>query len=166
VDVAELEMVIFGVGGFSFGTEVSQIVSIVRCQANSHQMIFDSRFLIFDLLSQPQSQIENPKSKMPGTSPRTRGPQDVPSAKNSTDLRARGDNGTVVLLVDTDTGITGIRVESVKGAVKMSLEQIEPLPDFLKSRIQTDCIWGIGKLGQGLVILLDLDRYVARMMGS
>jgi chemotaxis signal transduction protein len=151
VDVAELEMVIFSVGGFSFGTEASQIVSIVRCQANSHQMIFDSRFLTFE---------------MPGTSPLTRGSQDVPPAKNSTDPRVRGDNGAVVLLVDTATGITGIRVESVKGVVKMSLEQIEPLPEFLKSRIQTDCIWGIGKLGQGLVILLDLDRYVARMMGS
>jgi len=78
-------------------------------------------------------------------------------------LPAYAGGAAPVLLVETATGVMGVRVESVMGVVKIPLEQIEPLPEFLKSRIKAkagDCIWGIGKLGEELVILLDLDRYV------
>lgn len=76
---------------------------------------------------------------------------------------AYAEGAAPILLVEMATGAMGVCVESVRGVVKIPLEQIEPLPGFLKSRIKAkagDCIWGIGKLGEELVILLDLDRYV------
>ena len=83
------------------------------------------------------------------------------SPEPSSFLEKVGGFSPLVLLVDTAAGIKGAYAESVRGVVKMSLDQIEPLPEFLKSRMQTDCIWGVGKLEQELVILLDLDRYLS-----
>ena len=135
-----MEVVIFDVGGFSFGAEVTQIISIVRpCEEKMEQI--DESVSLVDLSMQLGTG---------GTMP-----LGVDSAERSTD-----DDGTELLLVDTTAGMTGVTGVLVRGVVKMPLEQIEPLPEFLKSRIQTDCIWGIGKLEKELIILLDLDRYL------
>jgi|GEM_PF-2508125 len=85
---------------------------------------------------------------------------DMGRSQESPLQRSTDGDGTAILLVNTTAGAKGVHVESVRGIVRMPLEHIEPLPEFLKSRIQTDCIWGIGKLEEELIILLDLDRYV------
>jgi len=134
-------MIIFSVGGFTFGVEVDQIISIEASSGKTEQM--DESVSFVDLSKQF-----------------TKGPTNDGGA-------------SVALLVDTGGDITGVYVDSVKSVVNMPLEQIEPLPEFLRDRVRTDCIWGIAKLGQELVVLLDIARYlpcikhkVASMGGS
>jgi len=157
MDPVNIEMVIFDVGGFSFGTEVSQIISILRpCEEKMKQI--DESIQLVDLsMRLGIGGTESQKARKP-EGRRAGFPAFWPSKDLSTE--STGGNGTVVFLVDTPAGTRGVYVESVRGIVKMPLEQIEPVPGFLKSRIQTDCIWGIGKLKEELVILLDLDRYL------
>ena len=141
-DIAELEMIIFGVGSFCFGAEVSHLVSVIRREAadkaggvyKSSSLTFDDSVSLVDL-----------------------------SAQLGTGDGRGEDRGYFILMVNTSAGVKAARVDSVRGVIKMPLENIEPLPGFLKKRIQTDCIWGIGKLEQDLVILLDLDRYLLRL---
>jgi chemotaxis signal transduction protein len=160
MDLANIEMAIFDVCGFSLGTEVSQIISIVRpCEDKMEQMDLGSPNARENLESVPlvdlSMQLEAREDWKAGK------PEGRSSGCPAFWLSGCADNdGTVILLVDTAAGARGVHVDSVRDVVKMPLEQIEPLPEFLKSRIQTDCIWGIGKLEDELIILLDLDRYV------
>ena len=144
---AKLEIVIFDAAGFTFGAEVSHITSIVRSSEIMEQM--DETVSLVDLSMQSRIGKKTPSN--------------VLSAKISTDH-----DDTLVLLVKTPIGTMGVYVESVRGTVAIPLKHIEPLPEYLKHTMQTDCIWGIGKLQQDLIILLDLDSYVRyiRLIGS
>lgn len=152
VDVAELEIVVFDAGGFCFGTEVSQIISIDRSLERMGQM--DESISFVDL--SVELALLNPGGSSGIHTGITDGYGD----------RKRLLEHLLILLVDTATGLKGVYVESVRDVAKVPLEQIEPLPEFLKSRIYTDSIWGIGKLGQELVLLLDLDRYLEHLLQS
>jgi purine-binding chemotaxis protein CheW len=61
--------------------------------------------------------------------------------------------------VDNDAGrqVIGILVDSVTEVIEMTPDQIEPAPT-LGSRLRTDFIAGIGKVGVRFVIILDLSR--------
>lgn len=126
MDVKEVDMVIFSIGDFVFGTEVDQIVSIVRPSGKTEQI--DKGIPLVDLYAKLSGGVTY--------------------------------NQPVILLVNTDEGVMGAYVQSVRGIMSVPLEQIEPLPDFLKGRIQTNCIWGVGKLSQQLIFLLDLNEYL------
>jgi chemotaxis signal transduction protein len=142
--MGELEMVVFRVGDASFATEVSQIISIAE-SPEAMEGAYESVPLVDLSMKLKLEAIE---------------PVDIPAARTSLDGE-RVRNGTAsVLLVDTGKGTVGVQVGSVKGVINMPLSQIEPLPEFLRDRIETDCIWGIGKQDQELIILLDIRRYV------
>lgn len=129
----ELEMFVFSAGGICFGAEVGQIVSIIK----------------------------SPKKR---SVEQCGGIEKMDCSTSLVDLTMRSSPGAnddnIALLVDTSRGLTGACVESITGIVEIPLENITPLPEFLKSRMETDCIWGIAKLGQELAVLVDLDRYV------
>jgi chemotaxis signal transduction protein len=150
IDIAELEMLVLTAGGFSFGTEVDNIISVVTSSMEIRKI--DKSIPLIDLPMQLG----------------TTGLVSDDAKKASYDaLSANHHKGSVALLIDTLKGIAGVWVESVNGVVNIPLENICPLPTFLRSRMRTDCIWGIGiiesvleKQEQELVILLDLGRYV------
>ena len=158
MDNVELEIIVFSIGGFSFGAEVSGIISVVRTEEGTEQRAdsCEQRAKEDSLLS---STFSNEYISPMDLSKRM-GMRETPvSHASSVEINTR-DNAGLVILVNTTAGTKGVIVDSVKGSAKIPLEQIEPLPGFLKSRMQTDCIWGIAKLEHGLVILLDLDRYI------
>lgn len=142
-EITETDIFLFGARNINFGTEVSQVISVIKSlkeMDQSHESI-----PIFDLTT--KHRIEEAC--------------DASSTSCGLSSDSAGERASPVLLVDTEEGIIGVHVESVQGVISMPLWQIEPLPEFLKSRIETDSIWGIGKLEQELIVLLDLGEYLS-----
>jgi purine-binding chemotaxis protein CheW len=63
-------------------------------------------------------------------------------------VEIRGENGTVMI---------GVVVDSVSEVLNIKGEDIEPTPAFGAS-LNTEYILGMGKMGGGVKILLDIDR--------
>ena len=67
----------------------------------------------------------------------------------------------VVQVARRDSRVTmGIIVDEVSEVLDIRSEQLEPAPTF-GSAIDTDFILGIGKVGQKVVMLLDMDRVLS-----
>jgi len=56
-----------------------------------------------------------------------------------------------------DTISTGVVVDRVQEVLDITAEQIEPTPEFGAS-VETDFILGMGKIGDAVKILLDIDK--------
>jgi len=71
---------------------------------------------------------------------------------------------TCIIVVETSQGnrkfSTGIVVDRVQEVLDISGEDIEEAPQF-GSSVNTDFILGMGKIGESVKILLDIDRVLA-----
>ena len=136
VNSEEVEILVFGVGETSYGAEMSQIISVIKPSEKMDRISESIPFV--DLFVKPDTGTE--------------------ASSGVSDAR---DEAATVILVDTDSGMMGVHVESVRGVRNIPLRQIKALPEFLMSRMETDCIWGIGELEKELIVLLDLGEYLA-----
>ena len=80
------------------------------------------------------------------------------------DLRAKFDmeeaeqtNESCILVVDIGGKMTGVAVDFLSGVVTLEKEQFEDSPE-LGTNINTELIAGIAKLGDRVVIVLDMGR--------
>ena len=64
---------------------------------------------------------------------------------------------TCVIVAEFSGGVMGLIVDAVADVVPLSDEGISA-PPSLGSRIKTDCIKGMGRLGDDLVIILDVEK--------
>ena len=64
---------------------------------------------------------------------------------------------TVIIVVQTRLGEKGIIVDKVSEVLNINVEDIEPVPEFGTS-IDTEYILGIGKTGNTIKILLDIEK--------
>ncbi len=55
----------------------------------------------------------------------------------------------------------GLLVDEASEVIKIPVENIEPAPELIQSRIKRDYIKGVAKLKNRLIILLDLDKVLA-----
>ena len=90
-----------------------------------------------------------------------------------TDLRKRFgldekecDDNTRIIIVEPEGVPIGMVVDSVGEVLRMPAKEIEPVPDLVVesngSGIDSDYVKGVGKLGDGrLLILLDLEKVLA-----
>jgi len=90
-----------------------------------------------------------------------------------TDLRKRfgldekeRDDNTRIIIVEPEGVPIGMVVDSVSEVLRMPAKEIEPVPDLVVesngSGIDSDYVKGVGKLGDGrLLILLDLEKVLA-----
>lgn len=67
------------------------------------------------------------------------------------------DQKTVIIIIDVKKVICGIIVDSVSDVANMSINDVQHTPHFA-SEIDKDSVFGIGKLGEKLVIILDVDK--------
>lgn len=63
----------------------------------------------------------------------------------------------IIIVGVRDTTI-GMIVNSVNGIFKLPFSSIEPTPDMIKSKINSEYLTGVGKAGNRLLILLNLAR--------
>ncbi|HII81515.1 MAG TPA: purine-binding chemotaxis protein CheW [Methanosarcina sp.] len=63
-----------------------------------------------------------------------------------------------IIIVEVGDTTIGMLVNSVSGVLKLPLSSIEPTPDMIKSKINSEYLTGVGKVGSRLLILLNLAR--------
>jgi purine-binding chemotaxis protein CheW len=73
----------------------------------------------------------------------------IPTGKYGDDTR--------IIVVEISGQTVGIIVDAVSEVLRLAEEAIEPPPGFI-SGIASDYLTGVGKLGDRLLILLDLDK--------
>jgi len=70
------------------------------------------------------------------------------------------DQRTVIIIIETKKVICGIIVDSVSDVITMSLDDVQHTPHFA-SEIDKDSVFGIGKVNEKLVIVLDVDKILS-----
>ncbi len=65
-----------------------------------------------------------------------------------------------VIIVEVKDTVIGMLVNSVKEVIRLPLSSIELTPEMIKSKINVEYLTGIGKVGNRLLILLNLARVV------
>lgn len=66
------------------------------------------------------------------------------------------DKFTVIVVVEVMTKIMGVIVDAVSDVLSLSEKDIQEAPDF--SKFKSEFLKGMGKVGEKLVILLDIDK--------
>ncbi len=67
---------------------------------------------------------------------------------------------TCIIILKVDDKVFGIIVDTVSEVISISQQNIQPTPSF-GSKIRTEFIKGMGKIGERLVILLDAERLLS-----
>lgn len=70
------------------------------------------------------------------------------------------DEETCIIVLDVSGKLMGAIVDTVSEVLDVVGEQIEPTPDF-GSKLDTEYILGMGKIGDKVKILLDIDKVLA-----
>jgi len=66
-----------------------------------------------------------------------------------------------IVVTEVKDQTVGILVDEVPGVSKIPAENIEPAPDLIQTEVKKDYIKGVGKLEDGLVIILDFEKILA-----
>lgn len=75
------------------------------------------------------------------------------------------DNQTRIVVVNVEEKVVGFIVDAVEQVLRLSNDQIEPPPDVGLS-IGREYLDGVGKLGDRLLILLNLDKLLSSVEGD
>jgi len=67
-----------------------------------------------------------------------------------------------ILIVEVKDTVTGMLVNSVKEVMHLPLSSIEPTPEIIKSKINSEYLTGVGKVGNRLLILLNLSKVLGQ----
>ena len=140
--VKELQLVVFKVGDEEFGVEINQVKEIVRIASITAiprapsflEGVINLRghiLVVIDLAS---------KLKL--------------KAKERCDK-------TRIIVIEVGEDIVGMIVDEVSEVIRMPVENIEATPSIIDSEIQYEYLRGVGKLGERLLILIDLAKILS-----
>lgn len=68
------------------------------------------------------------------------------------------DNDTRIIVVEYNSAVIGMMVDTVNEVKYLSQKDIEALPSIITSRNEAKFLKGVGKLPDGLLILIDLNK--------
>ncbi len=139
----EIQLVIFRLAGEEFGLEISQVREIIRMQGVT-PMPKAPDFIegVINLRGQIIAVIDLAK-------------------RFGLSQTKRTDKSRIVVVEFTGNSI-GLIVDEVPEVRRLSQEDIESTPEMLQSQIHSDFIKGVGKMGERLIILLDVDKTLTR----
>ena len=69
------------------------------------------------------------------------------------------DTFTVVIVLTIGTQVVGMVVDGVSDVITLKSEQIRPVPE-LSSAVSSDHLLGIGSVGDRMLILLDIEKFM------
>ncbi len=69
--------------------------------------------------------------------------------------------GARIMVTEISGCTIGILVDAVPAVVSIPVENIEPPPEVIRSRMERGYIKGVGKSGEGLIIILDIEKVLA-----
>lgn len=137
----EIQLVIFELGEEEFGVDISQVKEIIRMQEIT---------------------------KIPNSPPFIKGVINLRGSITPVmDLRSRlgvqakdeTDNLRIVI-VEIEKSSLGVIVDSVDEVMRLSGKNIDPAPS-VTTTVETKYIWGVGKLKDRLLIMLDLNKVLS-----
>jgi purine-binding chemotaxis protein CheW len=136
----EIQLVNFRIGEEEFGADVSLVREITRV-ADISRIPEAPSFIrgMINLRGQILAVID--LAGQFGLSPRDKLPE---SAR--------------IMVTEVQGQAVGMLVDEVPEVLKIPEENIEPAPELLHARLGKDYIKGIGRLGNRLIILLDLEK--------
>ncbi len=134
-----LQVVIFNLGNERYGVETSQVKEIIRAEEitaipNAPDFIEG----VINLRGQITT-IINLRKRF--------GMESKPI-----------DNDTRIIVFENEGNTIGMMVDTVTEVKYLSKENIEELPNLITARSESKFLRGIGKLPDGLLILVDLDK--------
>jgi len=66
-----------------------------------------------------------------------------------------------IIVAEVEDNIVGLLVDSASEVLRISTENIEPTPAVIENKVDTRYIQGIGRIGNRLFVLLDLDKVLS-----
>lgn len=66
-----------------------------------------------------------------------------------------------IIVVQVSDETIGLIVDEVPEVLKIAEEDIEPTPEIIQTEVKRDYIRGVGKIGNRLVVLLDVNKVLA-----
>ena len=135
----ERQIVIFAIGNEEFGVNINEVREIIRIE-----------------------QI----TKIPNTNPYIKGVINLRGGIIVViDLAMKlglptkeADKNTRILVVDIENTVVGMIVDSATEVLRLGGEQIQPPPEIITEKINSDFIEGVGILDERLLILLDMAK--------
>ncbi len=71
------------------------------------------------------------------------------------------DNDTRIIVFESGDSTIGVMVDNVAEVRNVSSGDIEPLPSIVTARSEAKFLKGVGKLPDGLLILIDLNKVLS-----
>ncbi len=135
------QVVSFALGGEEYGVDIAQVQEINRMVPITH-VPRAPRFM--------EGVINLRGQLIPIIDLRTR--FGMPRAEHSKTTR--------IVVTEIGTKRVGMVVDSVSEVLRIPVEQIEDAPDIIAG-VETEYIRGVGKMGDRLIIMLDLARVIS-----
>jgi purine-binding chemotaxis protein CheW len=134
-----MQLVVFQLGGEEFGVDIMQVQEIIRMHQGTRipqapdyvKGVINIRGNIIVVINLEKI-------------------LDLPTKEEDDDNR--------IIVVEIGGNILGMTVDSVSEVLSISKSNVEPAPDMITSKINSDFIKGVGKLDDRLLILLDLEN--------
>ncbi|MBC7085950.1 MAG: chemotaxis protein CheW [Methanomethylovorans sp.] len=70
------------------------------------------------------------------------------------------DDNSRIIVAEVDENVVGFVVDSVSEVLRLSASTVEPVPEIISSKINTNYLKGVGKLEDRMLILLDISKVV------
>jgi len=138
----EIQVLIFSLGNEEFGARTNQVKEIIK-MTEITRMPKAPSFIkgTINLRGKVIAVIDLAKQF------------DLPRSERGEEAR--------IIVVDVDNNIVGMIVDSASEVLRIPMENIEPTPALIESRIDTSYIEGIGKLKDSLFVLLNLSKVLS-----
>ncbi len=79
------------------------------------------------------------------------------------DIKAQSDDKQArIMVIDVNNKTLGVIVDSVAEVLRLQGENIEPAPATISSSVDTRFLKGVGKIGDNLMLLLDMDMILSK----
>ncbi|MFH1542555.1 MAG: chemotaxis protein CheW, partial [bacterium] len=148
----EVQLVVFRLQDEEFGVEIGQVREIIRIPEITKIPEAPGAIVgVINLRGEVVGVIDLAKQF------------DLPAEK-SHDKVAR------IVVAEVDEKTFGMIVDEVPEVIKIAKDEIEVTPELVQSKVKKDYIKGVGKIGERLLILIDLTRILdpgaAKVLGT
>ncbi|MCD4845524.1 MAG: chemotaxis protein CheW [Methanosarcinales archaeon] len=138
----EMQLVVYHLGDEEYGVEVGQVREIIRMETVT--IIPKAPFYIEGVINLrgQVTTVVNMRTKF--------GLEDI-----------EADQHTRIIVAELGDLIVGMTVDSVTEVMRVSRSSIEPTPSIVTSGVDSDCLKGVCKLDNRLLILMDLYKVLS-----
>jgi len=138
----EIQLVVFMIGDEEFGVEINQVREIVKLVSIT-RMPKAPVFIegVVNLRGQIITVIDLAKRL------------DLPSKGRTETSR--------IMVVEVSENTVGMIVDSVSEVLRLPSDDIEPTPALIETEVHEQYLRGVGKMGERLLILLDLNAVLS-----